>query len=91
MGACAIFKFAPIEDPEAPFGEKFGKKMRKITIVIFLITMSMSGVFSVIGWNMAIPMLVSSYGALNKTLGITNTLKTLFGGITAANTAATEA
>jgi hypothetical protein len=37
---------------------------------------------------MAIPMLVTSYKSLNSTLGITNTLKTLFGGITKSNTVA---
>lgn len=40
--------------------------------------------------GMAIPMLVSSYSQLNSTLKITETLQTLFGGITKANTVTIE-
>jgi len=40
---------------------------------------------------MAIPMLVTSFGTLNSTLRITETLQTLFGGLTKTNTVAIEA
>ena len=59
IGAYAILKFAPIENPAAPFGECFRKKMRRIMLVVFAAAVLLAGIFSVMREELASPILVA--------------------------------
>jgi len=56
---CVILRFAPIENPAAPFGEDFRKKMRKIAISVLGVAFVAAGVLAVIGKEVAVPILVA--------------------------------
>ncbi|MBQ6833056.1 MAG: accessory gene regulator B family protein [Lachnospiraceae bacterium] len=59
IGTYAVLKFAPIENPAAPFGECFRKKMRKIMIVVFVVAVLLAGAFSTMRLELAVPILVA--------------------------------
>ena len=46
LGAYPFLKWAPIENPRAPFGEEFGKRMRSIVIAVYFIALLVAAVAS---------------------------------------------
>ena len=59
VGSPAALVFAPIENPEAPFGEDFRRKMRKIFMAVFFVALILVALLSVSHMMIAGPILVA--------------------------------
>ena len=57
LGVYPFLKWAPIENPRAPFGEEFGKRMRSVVIIVYFIAMVFAALASPCGSECMRPIL----------------------------------